>query len=205
VGPDPGEVPRIAVDEAVGRVGHLFDRAIETIHDRPPGRTAIFTIRKYSRLYDMAMDDAYPGPTVPMLGARLRTAAEAVHAAIYRQLGDLGFGDIRPGHFALLKFPGPHRARPTELAARVGLSKQALNPVLNELEAMGYLHRLQDDGDRRGRIVHLTPRGMALVRALRETLEAIEDRLRGRVGEGAFEQFLQVLDLVGESCDQPVA
>ncbi len=152
----------------------------------------------------MAMDDVYPGPTVPMLGARLRMAAEAVHAAIYRQLVDLGFGDIRPGHFALLKFPGPHRARPTELAARVGLSKQALNPLLNELETMGYLRRVQDDGDRRGRVVDLTPRGMAMVRALRETLEAIEARLCERVGEEAYTQFLQVLDLVDEG-DQPVA
>lgn len=147
----------------------------------------------------MAIDFAYPGPTVPMLGARLRTAAEAVHATLYRQLVDLGFDDIRPGHFALLKFPGPHEARPTELAARVGLSKQALNPLLNELETLGYLRRLQDDGDRRGRVVHLTPRGMALVRALRETLEAIEARLCERVGQEAYKQFLHVLDLVDES------
>lgn len=142
----------------------------------------------------MATDLAYPGPIVPMLGARLRTAAEAVHGALYARLADAGYGDIRPAHFALLKFPGPHEGRPTELAARVELSKQALNPLLNELESMGYLRRTPDDGDRRGRVVRLTPRGMSLVGLLRETLEAIESRLRARVGDSAFDSFLAILD-----------
>lgn len=70
----------------------------------------------------MVIDPAHPGPTQPMLGARLRAAGEAVHAALYARLAEAGYGDIRPAHFALLKFPGPHGARPTELAARVGLS-----------------------------------------------------------------------------------
>lgn len=62
----------------------------------------------------------YPGPTRPMLGARLRTAAEAVHAAGYARLVAAGFDELRPAHFALVKFPGPHGVRPTELAAHVG-------------------------------------------------------------------------------------
>ena len=76
------------------------------------------------------------------------------------------------------------------------MSKQALNPLLNELETMGYLLRTTDDGDRRGRVVHLTPRGMSLVQVLRETLEQLESRLRQRVGGSAFEGFLAVLDQV---------
>ncbi len=144
----------------------------------------------------MVIDPAHPGPTQPMLGARLRAAGEAVHAALYARLAEAGYGDIRPAHFALLKFPGPHGARPTELAARVGLSKQALNPLLNELAAIGYLLRTNDDGDRRGRVVHLTPRGMAMVGFLRETLEGIEARLREHVGGAAYAGFLAVLDEV---------
>ena len=141
----------------------------------------------------------YPGPVQPMLGARLRVAAEAVHDAVHRRLAAAGFDELRPAHFALLKFPGPHGARPTELAARVGLRKQALNPLLNDLEAWGYLVRT--DGDGRGRVVQLTERGFALVRVLRETLDQIEAGLRGRMGDCAVEGFLAVLDEVSEVAD----
>lgn len=129
-----------------------------------------------------------------MIGARLRTAAEAVHAAAHARLTAAGFHELRPAHFALLKFPGPHGTRPTVLAARAGLRKQALNPLLNDLEAWGYVRRGNDGQDRRGRVVRLTERGFALVRVLRETLEEIESGLRDRFGDVAVDGFLTVLD-----------
>jgi len=162
------------------------------------------TTQQYSTLYYMATQcrtpatGPYPGPVRPMLGARLRVAAEAVHAAGHQRLAAAGFDELRPAHFALLMFPGPHGARPTELAARVGLRKQALNPLLNDLEAWGYLVRTGDDGDRRGRVVRLTERGFAMVRVLRETLDEVEAGLRARVGNAALDGFLAVLDLVPE-------
>lgn len=146
----------------------------------------------------LAAKTGYPGPVRPMLGARLRTAAEAVHAAGHARLIAAGFDELRPAHFTLLKFPGPHGVRPSELAARVGLRKQALNPLLNDLESWGYLVRTGNDQDRRGRIVYLTERGFALVRVLRETLEEIESGLRARVGDSALNGFLAVLDEVGQ-------
>jgi DNA-binding MarR family transcriptional regulator len=134
-----------------------------------------------------------------MLGARLRVAAEAVHAAGHRRLVAEGFDELRPAHFALLKFPGPHNVRPTELAAHVGLRKQALNPLLNDLESWGYLVRTGDEGDGRGRVVQLTERGFALVRALRETLDEVDAELRARVGDAAVDGFLAVLDEVPDA------
>ncbi|MFC5994415.1 MarR family winged helix-turn-helix transcriptional regulator [Pseudonocardia hispaniensis] len=139
-------------------------------------------------------ESVYPGPARPMIGARLRAATEAVHAAGHARLIAAGFDELRPAHFALLKFPGPHGVRPTELAGRVGLRKQALNPLLNDLEAWGYLRRSDDDRDGRGRVLWLTERGFALVRVLRETLEEIESGVRDRFGDVATERFMAVLD-----------
>lgn len=146
----------------------------------------------------MASDlPAYPGPDHPMLGAQLRLASEAVHAAIYARLHDAGHPDLRPTHFALLVFPGPRHTRPVELAARVGLSKQALNPLLNELEQMGYLQRVPDDRDRRGRILQLTTRGMALMATLRAILDDLEQHLTDRVGAADIDTFYRVLNELG--------
>jgi DNA-binding MarR family transcriptional regulator len=132
-----------------------------------------------------------------MIGAQLRTAAEAVHHAVYVRLARAGHDELRPAHFALLQFPGPHGTRPTDLAARVGLSKQALNPLLNDLEQWGYLRRTSDNEDRRNRVVTLTPRGMALVEVMRETLEEIEERLTDRLGTTGFDAFQHALNQTG--------
>lgn len=147
----------------------------------------------------MAMDPAYPGPTSPMIGAQLRTAAEAVHGAVFTRLEQAGFGDLRPAHFALMKFPGPHGVRPTELAAHVGLRKQALNPLLRELETLGYLHRTADGDDGRGRVLHLTERGFALARIMRETLDDVETGMRERLGTVGFDAFVHAVGQVGEA------
>ncbi len=132
-----------------------------------------------------------------MLGAQLRLASEAVHEAIYARLLDAGHPALRPAHFALLVFPGPHHTRPVDLAARVGLSKQALNPLLNELEQMGYLQRVPDDRDRRARILQLTARGMALMATLSAILDDLQQRLIDRVGAPHIDIFYQVLREVG--------
>jgi len=154
-------------------------------------------------LYDMASESDYPGPTHPMIGAQLRAASEAVHEALYARLVQAGHDGLRPAHFALLRYPGPHGTRPTELAARVGLRKQALNPLLRDLEEMGYLERVVDADDGRGRILWLTPRGKSLVRLMRETLEEIEQRITDRLGVAGFESFRRALASAEEAANQP--
>lgn len=69
------------------------------------------------------------------------------------------------------------------------------------MEGWGYLTRTGDDVDGRGRVVHLTERGFALVALLRETLEEIEAGLRARCGDAAVATFLAVLDEVGPVTD----
>lgn len=49
--------------------------------------------------------------------------------------------------------------RPSELAARSGVSKQNLNYLLNELEKMGYLTRVADPDDGRAKLVQVTEAG----------------------------------------------
>ncbi len=102
-------------------------------------------------------------------------------------------------------FPGPHHLRPVDLAARVGLSKQALNPLLNELKEMGYLHRVADDRDRRARILQLTARGMALMATLRAILDDLEQHLTDRVSTADIDTFDRVLREVRVVAENPAA
>lgn len=148
----------------------------------PPNRTVYFT-RKYSKLYDMSTA-SYPGLTEPRIGALLRLASEATHRALLERLHAAGFDDLRASHLELFRFPGPQGMRPTELADRVGLSKQALNHLLNELERLGYLTREAVGADGRQRVICLTDRGLAFAAAVKSAVLAIEGELARILGEG---------------------
>jgi len=126
---------------------------------------------------------SYPGLAEPRIGALLRLASEATHRVLLDRLHAAGFDDVRSSHFELFRFPGPEGMHPTELADRVGLSKQALNHLLNELESLGYLTRETTGTDGRHRVVRLTSRGLAFAAAAKTAVLAIEDELTMVLGE----------------------
>ena len=106
----------------------------------------------------MATDAAPP----PLIGALVRGPAEAVHLRILREAHEAGFTDLVPAHLAVLRYPGPDGRRPSELAAEVGMTKQAMNYLLGQLEQLGYIERRDDPDDSRSKRVHVTRRGAEL-------------------------------------------
>src|SRR5437763_15521182 len=101
-------------------------------------------------------------PSPPLIGALVRRPAEAVHLRILREASEAGFTDLVPAHLAMLRYPGPNGRRPSELAAEVGTTKQAMNYLLGQLEQLGYVERVDDPDDQRSKRVQLTKRGEAL-------------------------------------------
>ena len=67
-------------------------------------------------------DEAF-GP--PMIGALLRMPWERVVRRMLERLHEQGFDDLDMAHVNLFLYPGPEGARPSELAAQRGMSKQA--------------------------------------------------------------------------------
>jgi hypothetical protein len=82
-----------------------------------------------------------------LIGALLRVPAQAIHRRLIKELNDAGFDELRVPHMAVLQFPGPDGVRPSTLAERAGMSKQAMNQLLRSLEGLGYIVR----SDARGR------------------------------------------------------
>lgn len=128
-----------------------------------------------------------------MIGALLRRAAEASRRVLFRRLREAGHGELRDAHLALFAFPGPHGARPTELANRLGLSKQTLNPLLNDLERLDYIARIPDPIDGRQRILQLTSRGNELLKLAERILIDIESQLAVEFGDRSFARFRAML------------
>ena len=140
-------------------------------------------------------DQAF-GP--PLIGALLRFPWETVQRHMLTQLHERGFTDLDAAHLTVFQYPGPQGARPSELAAQLRISKQALNYLLGQLEHLDYLKRQPDPDDLRSKRVVLTTRGEAAVRVIREAVGDLEADWAQRLGPRRFAQLRKLLhDLSG--------
>jgi DNA-binding MarR family transcriptional regulator len=129
----------------------------------------------------------------PLIGALVRRPTEAVHMRILREAHAAGFTDLVPAHLSVLRYPGPNGRRPSELAAEVGTTKQAMNYLLGQLEQLDYLRRSDDLDDQRSKRVQLTERGEALRRVIRRTVTRIEKELEAELGTAPYAQLRELL------------
>jgi DNA-binding MarR family transcriptional regulator len=132
----------------------------------------------------MKREPEAPVPT-PMIGALLRLPHEAVMARMQAALEREGF-DLSQTELGVFLFPGPAGRRPSDLARQSGMSRQAMNYVLSELESRGYLQR-QDADAPNGRVVRVTERGRRAIQVIRAEVETIEREWAEHLGERRFE------------------
>ena len=129
----------------------------------------------------------------PLIGALLRIPWEAVQRHMLERLHERGFDDLDAAHLNVFQYPGPQGARPSELAARLRISKQALNYLLGELERLGYLERRPDPDDLRSKRVALTPRGTSAINVIREAVGEVETAWAQQLGAERFTQLRNLL------------
>src|SRR3954451_1164103 len=89
--------------------------------------------------------------------------------------------------------PGTTRAWPSELAARLRISKQALNYLLGGLERLGYLERRADPDDLRSKRIILSKRGKAAVAVIRDAVAESERIWTEQLGDTRFAQLRALL------------
>jgi DNA-binding MarR family transcriptional regulator len=128
----------------------------------------------------------------PYVGALLRLCYEQVRARMEAELRAAGFDDLQPTHLAVLTYPPPEGLRPSELARRIRMSRQATNHVIAQLEALGYLERRAGaDGTRRR--IHLTERTWRALTVVHATLLRVQAEWAAEVGERRFAEFMATL------------
>jgi DNA-binding MarR family transcriptional regulator len=129
----------------------------------------------------------------PLIGALLRVPWEGVQRHMLARLHDHGFDDLDAAHLSVFQYPGPQGTRPSDLAARLRISKQALNYQLGELERLGYIERQPDPDDLRSKRVALTPRGVAAIQVIRDSVAEQEATWAKQLGPTAFAQLRALL------------
>jgi DNA-binding MarR family transcriptional regulator len=134
-----------------------------------------------------------------LIGALLRVPAQAIQRRLIARLNAAGFEDLRLPHMAVLQFPGPDGVRPTALAERAGMSKQAMNQLLKSLEGSGYLVRADAPGGGRARVIRFTKRGQAVYATMVDILREIEREWSAELGAKQFAELKELLFRVWES------
>jgi DNA-binding MarR family transcriptional regulator len=136
---------------------------------------------------------AEPAVGPPLIGALLRFPWETVQRHMLERLHQHGFDDLDAAHLTVLQYPGPHGSRPSELAARLRISKQALNYLLGQLERLGYLERRDDPRDQRFKRIALTQRGQQAALAMRDIVREVEAQWEQQLGPERFAELRLLL------------
>jgi DNA-binding MarR family transcriptional regulator len=129
----------------------------------------------------------------PLIGALLRMPWEQVLRRMLARLHEQGFDDLDAPHLSVFLYPGPEGARPSELAARLRVSKQAVNHLLGRLEQLGYLARERDPDDRRSRRVTVTRRGEHAIQTIRTAVAEVEHEWEEKLGAARFARLRGLL------------
>ena len=119
------------------------------------------------------------------------------------RLHERGFADFDAAYLTVFQYPGPQGARPSDLAVRLRISKQALNHLLGQLEKLGYLERQPDPDDLRSKRLALTTRGHSAGRVIREAVGDIETSWAQQLGTKRFAQLKQLLRDISQLPELP--
>jgi len=135
-----------------------------------------------------------PSPGLgPLLFDCARLLDEVAQAEVNREAGARV---LTPALVRLLPHLSTDGIRPTELARRVEVSKQAVGQALGDLEGRGFVEMVPDPDDGRARLVRLTPAGLAAFDHGRGVLAFYEAALAARVGQSRIDAVRDTLGRV---------
>ncbi len=134
----------------------------------------------------------------PYVGAMLRVVWQWVRDQLYAGVVAAGFDDLNAAHVGLWRYPGLEGVRPSQLADRVGITKQSVNDLLGHLEGHGYLLRVPDSADGRARVIRLTPKGRRIEQTIYAEAGAAQLRIAEILGPRRFAELHSSLELLTE-------
>ncbi len=134
----------------------------------------------------------------PYVGAMLRVVWQWVRDQLYAGVVAAGYDDLNTAHVGLWRYPGLDGMRPSQLADRVGITKQSVNDLLGHLEQHGYLLRVPDSADGRARVIRLTTKGRRLEQTIYAEAGAAQLRIAEILGPQRFAHLHRSLELLTE-------
>ncbi|MEB8340657.1 MarR family winged helix-turn-helix transcriptional regulator [Streptomyces endophyticus] len=98
-----------------------------------------------------------------------------------------GYSDLRPVHGLVFQVLRGSGATSSELAERLGVTKQAAGQIIDDLEKRGYVERQPHPAGGRRKLVVLTDKAMKHLAVAGGILHELEAQLAGRLREAGRE------------------
>lgn len=83
--------------------------------------------------------------------------------------------------------------RPIQLAGNLGISRQAVHQILQEMVREKLVELVEDPRDRRAKIVVISKTAAGISRDVQKAMEAIEEEVARRIGSRPLQQLLGAL------------
>jgi DNA-binding MarR family transcriptional regulator len=155
--------------------------------------------RQVEEDFRAGLEQAKRGATLQVLFKVARLLDEE---AVRRVAARRGAPRLRRSHTSLLPHIDLEGTRVTDLAERLGVTKQAVSQLVDELEELGVLARVPDPDDARARRVTFTQAGrQGLLEGL-TLLRELEDELRRAIGDAPMAQLRSALLAIHDRLEQ---
>ena len=119
-----------------------------------------------------------------ILGVTLHAQAEIMNALTLEH----GHSRLRISYEPYITIAARQGVRLSDMAALLGISRQAANQTARQIEAAGYLQRAPDPSDGRARLLVTTPRGRTLIRQGSREANRVQAEFTGLAGRAAVER-----------------
>jgi DNA-binding MarR family transcriptional regulator len=119
----------------------------------------------------------------------LAAAGRALTATMMAQVAGCGFEGMTPALASIMPLLDATGVRPTTLAQRAGITKQAISQLVRELEARGFVEQVADTTDTRAKIVRLTKHGIDLQATCAEVKQELQALAIAKLGKSRVAQL----------------
>jgi DNA-binding MarR family transcriptional regulator len=138
-----------------------------------------------------------PEGFVPLI-ALAEKAARALKNDLVASGHRRGFTELQPSHNAVFATLPATGARPADMAARAGVTRQSMGESIRDMVARGLLEMVPDPDDGRAKIVRYTDRGLLAARSGFDYMIELDRRFREELGDRDFDAACRVLARVRE-------
>jgi DNA-binding MarR family transcriptional regulator len=128
-----------------------------------------------------------------MLLRLLFRATQSMNGDMAERVRARGFTDFQSSFTAVLAHIDTEGTRVTELAERMGTSRQAVSQLLQAVEARGYIERVPDPDDGRAVIARHTDRGRKILLTAITAMQSIEDEYGAILGANSVASLKRLL------------
>jgi DNA-binding MarR family transcriptional regulator len=150
------------------------------------------------RLLVKQLDDNSTPPLIDHIGWRLTRLSRQWKALFDAEMIRRGHGWMTEARGAVIGHLRPGGLSQSALTSAMGISKQAVQQLVDELVAEGIVERVPDPDDGRGRIVRFTRKGVRALDESNAVKQAIDAEWRAGLGDARYDALVEALDALNE-------